>query len=283
MSASDIVIIGAPRSGTNMLRDILTSRPGLVTWPCDEINGIWRHGSRDHPTDEIPVNRADRAQQEFIRGRFDRVRQRQHGEIVVEKTCANSLRVDYVAALLPTARYVLITRDGIDATASAMARWHAPLDLGYTARKARFVPASDLVRTAVRFGRDQMSRGSPPTGRAVTWGPRFAGIDEMVRTCTLDEVCATQWQRCVERSLAALDQLPAEQVFRMTYEQFVHQPAEGLLELLRFLRLPTNNPEPAVAHVSAASVGAGRSALSPDELARVQHILSPTLERLSHV
>ena len=45
----DVVIIGAPRSGTNMLRDVLTSLPGFATWPCDEINLIWRHGNRDLP------------------------------------------------------------------------------------------------------------------------------------------------------------------------------------------------------------------------------------------
>ena len=36
-----VIIIGAPRSGTNMLRDILTNFEGIETWPCDEINYIW--------------------------------------------------------------------------------------------------------------------------------------------------------------------------------------------------------------------------------------------------
>ena len=39
------MIIGAARSGTNMLRDVLTSLDGVDTWPCDEINYIWRHGN----------------------------------------------------------------------------------------------------------------------------------------------------------------------------------------------------------------------------------------------
>ena len=40
-----VVIIGAARSGTNMLRDVLVKLPGVGTWPCDEINYIWRHGN----------------------------------------------------------------------------------------------------------------------------------------------------------------------------------------------------------------------------------------------
>ena len=53
-SRSDVVIIGAPRSGTNMLRDILSTFEGVATWPCDEINYIWRHGNMSYPSDEIP-------------------------------------------------------------------------------------------------------------------------------------------------------------------------------------------------------------------------------------
>ena len=282
MTPRDVIIIGAPRSGTNMLRDILASRPGVVTWPCDEINAIWRHGSYDYPTDEIPVDRASARQRRYITARFGRVRRHQHGEIVVEKTCANSLRVDYVAALVPDARFVLITRNGVDATASAMARWNAPVDWGYTARKARFVPGEDLARTALRFAVGRISRRTNRGRDAATWGPRFQGIDELVRSRHIDEVCAAQWQRCVELSHASVDRLPAAQVHRMGYEDFVHRPVEGLVALLKFLELPTTDPERAVADVSATSVGKGRSSLGTAQLARVERILAPTLERLSY-
>ena len=48
-----VIIIGAPRSGTNILRDVLTSFDGICTWPCDEINYIWRHGNAKYPSDEL--------------------------------------------------------------------------------------------------------------------------------------------------------------------------------------------------------------------------------------
>ena len=38
MNRAPVVIIGAPRSGTNMLRDVLVGVGGYATWPCDEIN-----------------------------------------------------------------------------------------------------------------------------------------------------------------------------------------------------------------------------------------------------
>ena len=55
----DIIIIGAPRSGTNMLRDVLTALPGFETWPCDEINLAWRHGNRALPSDELRCRSGD--------------------------------------------------------------------------------------------------------------------------------------------------------------------------------------------------------------------------------
>ena len=53
-----LIIIGAPRSGTNMLRDLLCSIDGVGTWPCDEINYIWRHGNLKENTDEFKSHHA---------------------------------------------------------------------------------------------------------------------------------------------------------------------------------------------------------------------------------
>ena len=36
-----IIIIGAPRSGTNILRNTLTTFFEIGTWDCDEIPYIW--------------------------------------------------------------------------------------------------------------------------------------------------------------------------------------------------------------------------------------------------
>ena len=88
---TDIVIVGAPRSGTNMLRDVLASLPTLTTWPCDEINLVWKHGNRQEPSDELTPEDARPEVRDYVRGRFDRLRRRHHAEAVVEKTCATSL------------------------------------------------------------------------------------------------------------------------------------------------------------------------------------------------
>ncbi len=109
-----IVIIGAPRSGTNMLRDLLVELPGVGTWPCDEINYIWRHGNVHHPSDVFTAEMASNGVKKYIRGHFDRYAQSHNLNILVEKTCANSLRVGFVDEVIPDAKYVFIVRDGLE-------------------------------------------------------------------------------------------------------------------------------------------------------------------------
>ena len=41
MNINPVIIIGAPRSGTNILRDTLSIISNVRTWDCDEIPYIW--------------------------------------------------------------------------------------------------------------------------------------------------------------------------------------------------------------------------------------------------
>lgn len=290
----DVVIVGAPRSGTNMLRDVLTSLPGVATWPCDEINLVWRHGNRDAPSDVLTAEMARPEVRDYLRGRFDRIRARYGAPVVVEKTCATSLRVPFTREVLPDARYVFIARDGIDAAASAMQRWHAPFELGYTARKARFVPFIDLPHYASRFVANQVAnrrarglgarsaRTSTGEGGVGTWwGPRPHDWRELMATRPLDEACAIQWQRCVEASYDGLAGLPDDRLFHVSYEDLVTDPVAHTERLTDFLGV-SGDATSAVRGVSASSIGKGRASLGPEAVARLEALVAPTLERARH-
>ena len=81
-----IIIIGAGRSGTNMLRDILSRFPDYGTWPCDEINYIWRHGNARHQTDEFLSEFAVPHVCKFIQNCFKYVAHKYSCKVVIEKT-----------------------------------------------------------------------------------------------------------------------------------------------------------------------------------------------------
>jgi hypothetical protein len=274
-----VVIIGAPRSGTNALRDVLTSLSGFVSWPCDEINYVWRHGNARHPDDELAPEQARPAVRRYVRRRFHRLSRRRRAARVVEKTCANSLRVAFVDRILPEARFLFLVRDGRDATASAMRLWRAGIDIGYLARKARFVPGTDLPYYALRFVTHRMRQAISRERRLPTWGPRFPGLDTRLREDGLAVACAAQWSRCVGRAHAELAALPQERVLRLRYESFVEDPGAELVRIAGWLGVdvPAETVHRTIAPVTSAHRGRWRERLTAAEIAKVAPILDPVL------
>ena len=280
----NVVIIGAPRSGTNMLRDILVNFDGVDTWPCDEINYIWRHKNVRYPSDEFPVELARSEVVGYVRSRFEALRRKTTAQTIVEKTCANALRVPFVDRILPEAKYIHIYRDGIDAVGSAMLRWSASLDLAYILAKARYVPVSDIPYYAARYLWSRIYRFFSSNKRLAFWGPTLEGMDEIRENHTLDEVCALQWQRSVDNADAALSALSPERVFRVSYEDFVANPQIGLTAIVNYLDIEVDQARiaTAVADVSDKSVGKGRTALTEEIRDRVSNLVGATLDRLGY-
>lgn len=281
MSYTPVVIIGAPRSGTNMLRDVLCSFPGVATWPCDEINYVWRVGNINFPTDELTPDLVTPEIRRRIRKSFDWVARKYDAQYVVEKTCANSLRVPFVESVLDNPQYVYIVRDGVDATASAEDRWRAPLDIPYLAKKARFVPKRDLPVYAYRYIDSRLGRSKREDRSLSTWGPKFDGLEQSVKTESTMEVAARQWQACVDASDEAFDSIPAARVHRVVYEELVSDPEQVVSDLVQSLgwHVPVESIETAVAGVSSSSVGKGRSKLTDEQMAALDRQLGPTLKR----
>jgi len=283
-----VVILGAGRSGTNALRDAITGLAGFETWPCDEINPIWRHGNIDWPNDAIPPAKAA-APRDSIRLAFKRIwRSSDKPDFVVEKTCANTLRVPFVDAVIPEAKYIHIIRDGVDVVASAQKRWRGEMELAslpYYWAKIKYAPKTDLPRYGLSFVKNRIAMVRSAEKRMDIWGPRFEGMDEMSRNgADLDAICATQWVRCVEATEAALAAMPAEKSLTLRYEEFTAKPTETLTRILSFLghgSASVEQVETAVAEVSTQSIRKGRKALVGDTDALLD-IMRPTLLRLGY-
>ena len=267
-----------------MLRDVLTSIPGVETWPCDEINYIWRHGNIRYPSDEFTPQMATPRIRRYIRSRFDWAARHYKAHTVVEKTCANSLRVGFVNQVLPEARYIFIRRDGLDAVGSALLRWTAKLDIPYLARKARFVPALDLPYYACRYSWNRVYRVFSLDKRLAFWGPKLEGMDELLAKHTLEEVCALQWKRCVDSATKVFSKMPAERWISIAYEDFVREPRKELNRLIRFLDLEMDADRcpQAVAGVSAHSIGKGRNALGEETNQRLMSLIQDTMARYDY-
>lgn len=267
-----------------MLRDALTRLPGVATWPCDEINYIWRHGNLRYPSDELPAELASPSVRHYIRRQFEWVRRRYQSHTVVEKTCANCLRVPFVDRVIPEARYLFICRNGLDVVGSAMQRWQAPLDIPYLARKAKFVPTTDLPYYAGRYLYSRFYRLFSTEGRVAFWGPRLDHMQHLLANQDLDTICAIQWRRCMEAAVNAFKHIPYDRWLGIRYEDFVNEPIHGLRIIIEFLGIdvPEALIRDAVANVTADSIGKGRRMLHPDTVEHIGTLLadSPVKEYL---
>ena len=88
LNVRPIVIMGAARSGTNALRDSLVSLASFGTWPCDEINGIWKYRSLSLGYDNLSKNDLSEAKINYIRAQFTKqFNKLGKPKFIVEKTC----------------------------------------------------------------------------------------------------------------------------------------------------------------------------------------------------
>lgn len=219
-----IIIVGAGRSGTKLLRSILACAPEVVAFPR-EINYIWRHGNLGFPTDELRPEHARPEVRAFIRKQFLKRGQAQGGKRVLEKTCANTLRLDFVRSVFPEAYIIHLIRDGRAVTESACRRWRARPDLRYLLEKARWAPLRDVPYYALRYLRYQSGRlKANNTGAQSSWGPRFSGLDQLVAEKELVEVCAIQWRVCVQTAEASIQRWPVGEALTLRYEDLVDDP-----------------------------------------------------------
>ena len=283
-AAAPVIIIGAGRSGTNMLRDLLVSQSEFVTWPCDEINYIWRHGNRGFGTDEFTRKMADEKTKAYIRKQFRSLAKKTPGATVLEKTCANSLRCGFVHEIFPHAKFVHIIRDGRDVAASAALRWNAKLDVGYILKKARFVPWSDLPYYASKYFGARVFRIVSGKSRLSTWGPKFDGMREAFTGHDLPVGCAIQWKRCVGLAIQQLAELGSEQVLTIKYEEFTADPAKQLQQVGEFLGVSFGAEKLAelTKRVSNKSVGKWKSQLTDSQVANIDDVAGDMLAQLGY-
>lgn len=279
-----VIIIGAARSGTNMLRDMLTNIDGVGTWPCDEINYIWRYGNALAPHDQLTAEHAKTRTVKYIRRSFLSMAERTGSRILIEKTCANSLRVEFVNRVVPEAKYILVVRDGRDVVLSAMKRWTAPLELSYLLKKVPFVPWRDLPQYAASYLWHRIYRQFSSDKRLRTWGPRFVGMQELAARLPLDELCAHQWRQSIELATQALSSIPTHRVHVLRYEEIATNPGKSLDGVLQFLNVNISNTlrQHIIGTIRTDSVAGWKHKMSVEQLGRISRIIGGTLSDLGY-
>ena len=232
-----VVVIGAARSGTKFVRDLIGASTGCCHVPYD-VNYVWRTGNGAHPDDALPPETCTPA----IARRIDRILQKLSGwrphraDWIVEKTVSNCVRVSFIDNVFPETRYIHLIRDGRDVVESSFRQWNAPVSLRYALKKLRYLPLRNVGYAF--FYALNMLRGRLSGRRGVgVWGVRYPGIEEEMKTKSVLEICARQWERCVVTANRDFQKIPSERQLVVRYEKLVNDIGE-VERIARFLNLP---------------------------------------------
>ena len=138
-----VFILGAARSGTKFIRDVLAAPNHVCQTPFDS-NHVWRIGNARAPDDLLlPEGLSSRTAAVIRRALWKLAAPGQTSnadQILLEKTVSNALRPDFVERVFPDARYIVLIRDGRDAIESTYRMWQAPPDSGGLKRKLASLP-----------------------------------------------------------------------------------------------------------------------------------------------
>jgi len=296
------MIIGSPRSGTSILGRVLDRHPLISTWV--EPYYIWDYHFRESPHDQMGAEVATDNVRRRIRRAFIHYWKTYGVNLVVDKSPRNCLKIPFVRAVFPEARYIFLLRDGRDTILSIKKQWERKKGIfGNTRTDNQW---KNRLRVLRRWSRRRplwrhlfqslLFEIGPPRywlqrrflhqirwGGRFGWGPRFKGWQELMDQVTPLEFGAYQWLHCAQGMLQNLPSLKADRYFTLKYEEFTRNPRASLEDLFSFLNKPF--PErfmEMIPEIWTGNTDKWRRAMSAKDLKDIGPIIGDTLIDLGY-
>lgn len=217
-----IFLFGNTRSGTGIVQKVITAHPGVAKW--NEPRTLWLCADPTRLHDEFDEADATDKVKQYIRRQFLNY-QRQNGNcIVMEKTPANILKIPYVRAIFPEAKYLFIVRNPFSFISSVELKWQRPIKKNGIIRRLKSTPITQLHHYAGRLFKERFDKRVLRKKYLSVWGPRYAGMDQDVKTLDRLTVIARQWAAGSRKAARDLEAFEPGQVLQMKYEDFVEDP-----------------------------------------------------------
>lgn len=246
-----VFVISAPRAGSTLLYDLLSLARGA--WTVDgESHGVIEGIPSLHPagrsfdSHRLTAEDADEAVVRTLHAGFaaearaslgrrftSLVEDRRPASIrLVEKTPENSLRVEFLAAAFPDARFVLLHRNSRQNVSSLVEAWGHPSFVKFPRLPDWDGPWSFLL---------------PPDWRTL-------------RGLSVSHVAAHQWYSANERALHDLDALPRDRWTVVEYSDLLASPGSVMAAVCEFAGL---DPGPRLADALARPLPLTATTITP--------------------
>lgn len=285
-----ILVIGASRSGTSMLINLLSQADNVCRWY--EPNTLWCIGRAYKSVDNATAEDAKPWIIRSIRRAFLEYQRAHEDHRVIEKTPNNVVRIGFVHRVLPEAKIVYIYRDGRANIRSQIEIKRTFQAYGIDQRQVqrhimgrlRITPwwewPAYIPRALSSFVHVQI------LGKQVPWfGLRYRGWKKDRKRLTSPQIAAKQWVIAVETALSDLEKLPRASWLGIRYEDVVAAPRTWFERINEFCGLEVNDaywekisksvrPEPKERWVNE---------LDTRDLAEAMPILERSLKRLRYL
>ncbi|MHC4977199.1 MAG: sulfotransferase family protein [Planctomycetota bacterium] len=278
--ASPIILLGTHRSGTTWMGSILSNLPGVAYWI--EPRHVWTRGNAYTPDDSLAAKHATERVRRRIRSIFSRYLKAQGAERLLEKTPSNCLRVPFIHAVYPNARFLLIVRDGRSVISSTEQMQERVVPGARIWQRMRETPVWEWPAASTQLKEAARTRITGQPQRY--WGPRPPGWREWMRSDPPHVIRAKQWAATILNAWRACHQLPTESWSVLRYEELVRQPAEELTRVLGELGIHDvgNTIELARQSSLTSRVDAWRERVDSSTLAEVYPSMRDAMETLGY-
>ena len=272
-----LILVGAGRSGTKILRDVLATHPDIDCVPFD-VNYIWTIGNTKADHDQLSPNSLAEADRQRIIQLL--AKQSQGAPFLLEKTVSNTLRLPFVLKVFPEARFIHLIRDGRDVTESVSRQWGETREISYFFKKLKTFPLRYAFSYLMGYGYNWIKHSlGKSTPEDYIWGVRYPGYLQDLKEKTTLEVCATQWVACVETCLEQLTDVDPNRQVEVRYEALMLDPQKQLQRIADFIGVDGQFES---SRFNSKNIGKHKAAFSKEQMESLHPILFPTLTKLNY-
>jgi len=300
---SNVFIVGSPRSGTTLLGDILDLHPRIVRWyePYFVLDHYFRYLPDDCRTKQHVTKKVKR----YITKKFNCYKDKRDGDIIVDKSPRNSLKIPFLLEIFPDAKFIHIIRDGRDATLSIHKEWLKRKKILETMRGLRkWKHSFEVIRDHINrqplfihklaalsfelvglkniLKEKGFLHKSRWNGR-IGWGPLIEDWQSVIDEVSLVEFNALQWKNCVEAVRKESEHLSISSFLEIRYENLIQHPESSLERIFSFLKVSC--PEDFMSRLPAlkhTNFNKWKNAFTEKEKAAIGPLIHPLLVKLKY-